>query len=328
MPIREIQKGIYVIDIPLPNNPLRSLNCYVLKGDGDMRNLIIDSGFHLKVCLDALVSGIKALELSAETTDVFFTHSHSDHAGNGYELTQMGYRVLMGERDYKFMLGGIQENWWGIVTRQMGIPDDIAEEMILRNPANALKPMVFQADFVGDGTVLHYGGRELECILTPGHTPGHICLYDRKNKLMFTGDHVLFDITPNITCYLHEPYCLNLYLENLEKIAGYDVVTSLPSHRGAGGKTMRERTVELIEHHKRRLDETLSFVSTRPEGVRAYDIAGLMTWRIRAESWDEFPLAQKWFAVGETLAHLKYLEKQGKLSCEDAGERGLIFYSK
>jgi hypothetical protein len=47
--------------------------------------------------------------------------------------------------------------------------------------------------------------------------------------------------------------------------------------------------------------------------MSAYQIASLMTWDIVCESWDQFPVAQKWFATGEALSHLKYLEEEGKV---------------
>ena len=60
----------------------------------------------------------------------------------------------------------------------------------------SVKPPVFTC--LENGDTLSYGGYTLECILTPGHSPGHMCLYIRELKQMFLGDHVLFDITPNI----------------------------------------------------------------------------------------------------------------------------------
>jgi PAB1-binding protein PBP1 len=38
-----------------------------------------------------------------------------------------------------------------------------------------------------------------------------------------------------------------------------------------------------------------------------------MTWDIDCENWEQFPVAQKWFAVGEALAHLLYLESEGRI---------------
>ena len=51
-------------------------------------------------------------------------------------------------------------------------------------------------------------------------------------------------------------------------------------------------------------------------GRGAYELAGHMTWRIRASSWADFPVAQKWFAVGECMSHLDHLIVLGRLRRE------------
>jgi hypothetical protein len=56
-------------------------------------------------------------------------------------------------------------------------------------------------------------------------------------------------------------------------------------------------------------------VSENP-GLTAYEVAGLMRWKIRAVDWSDFPPSQKIFAVGECQAHLNYLELRGVLKCE------------
>ena len=71
----------------------------------------------------------------------------------------------------------------------------------------------------------------------------------------------------------------------------------------------------LLEHHARRLDELTAILRARP-GSTAYEAAAHMTWNIRSRSWDDFPLAQKWFAVGECIAHLDHLRRQGRLQRE------------
>ena len=129
-----------------------------------------------------------------------------------------------------------------------------------------------------EGQVLRYGGYALACIQTPGHTPGHICLYDRAKKLMFTGDTVLFDITPNIT-YMEGYDTLSDYLDSLKKLERYPVELALPAHKTTG-----------------------------------YEAAAHMTWSIKASGWDAFPDSQQWFATGETLAHLLYLHTHGRLN--------------
>jgi hypothetical protein len=41
-----------------------------------------------------------------------------------------------------------------------------------------------------------------------------------------------------------------------------------------------------------------------------------MTWDIPLDSWNRFPVLQRWFATGETMAHLKYLEESGRVKKE------------
>ena len=125
---------------------------------------------------------------------------------------------------------------------------------------------------------------------------------------MFTGDHVLFDITPNITEWEGVEDSLGDYLESLLRVRNYPVELALPGHRHSGN--YQERIGEIIAHHGRRLADTERIIREHP-GLTGYEIAGLMKWKIRARSWEEFPATQKWFAVGECFSHLDYLRKRG-----------------
>ncbi|MFZ0448192.1 MAG: hypothetical protein WAL98_03035 [Desulfatiglandaceae bacterium] len=62
------------------------------------------------------------------------------------------------------------------------------------------------------------------------------------------------------------------------------------------------------------------------EGTKnGYQMASKMTWDIKAKSWEQFPLMQKWFATGEANAHLRYL--QGKQQVHSEIRDGQVFYS-
>ena len=76
--------------------------------------------------------------------------------------------------------------------------------------------------------------------------------------------------------------------------------------------SLRRRTEELKRHHAQRLSDALDAVRRTP-GLNAYEIAGRMRWSIRCRSWEDFPLTQKFFAVGEAMAHLDYLEVRGRV---------------
>lgn len=305
----ETEKGIYSFPIPLPGNPLKWLNCYVLKGDCG-RNLLIDSGFHRKECTEALFAGMEELGLSPDNTDILFTHLHADHTGNGYELYKRNYRILMGKTDHDLMTG--DPGRWFSRASVLGIPESTLKLIMDSNPAMKYDSLTFEADPINDGDVLEYAGRKLSCIMMPGHTPGLFCLYDAEDKVLFSSDHVLFDITPNIVSWQQSQDSLGNYLASLERIRSYDVRRCLPAHRTDGGKTMVQRVDEIIAHHKNRLEETYAAVKACP-GATANEVAANVRWNIRAKNWDEFPAGQKWFAVGETFAHLEYLEARGRL---------------
>jgi hypothetical protein len=53
-------------------------------------------------------------------------------------------------------------------------------------------------------------------------------------------------------------------------------------------------------------------------------IAAKMKWDIKCDSWESFPKTQKWFAAGEAMAHLRYMEEEGRVIVEKAG--GNLFF--
>ena len=114
----------------------------------------------------------------------------------------------------------------------------------------------------------------------------------------------------------------SLLLENLEKMKQYPMQMALPGHREAS-KDIFQRIEEIKIHHQIRLDGTIKIVKEHP-GLNGDQIAAQLKWSMRGKSWDEFPMEQKWFAVGETIAHLDYLRKQNVLFREM--EEGIYRY--
>ncbi|MGI6463839.1 MAG: MBL fold metallo-hydrolase [Candidatus Scatomorpha sp.] len=322
--ITHIGENIYSFQVPLPGNPLKWLNVYVIKGEGHGRNLLIDTGFKRPECLEALLLGMQELELDPNNTDVLLTHLHSDHTGNAPELNKLGSRLLMSRIDNEMLN---DDGWPERKERSLreGMPADVMEVVFDNNPATIYAPAPFDAEWLHDGDIISYGGYDLECILTPGHTPGHICLYEKRTKTMFLGDHVLFDITPNIVNWEEMKDALDSYIHSLKKLLNYEVKIALPSHRTTGNLTMEERIEQIIVHHEKRLGETENIIRTTPN-LCAYEITGRMKWRIRAKNWEEFPPGQKWFAMGEALSHIDYLIRQGRIMRNVASD-GIYTYS-
>ena len=314
MKVEEIRRGLWTFPIVLPDNPLKWLNCYVIKSEKGGRNLLIDTGFNRTECQDALQEGMTCLGLEPEMTDVLFTHMHADHIGNAAFLQKMGCNLYMGEVDNSTLIRTyeIENNPMHSRALKEGIPESMMTAMVKDNPGTLYKAEPFEAFLLKDAQVLSYGEYSLECILTPGHTPGHLCLYDTKSKTMFLGDHVLFDITPNICIWPELDDALGSYMNSLERIYCYDVDHALPAHRNQANTSMRMRIDQLLLHHHRRLSEAKKIIGDNP-GINAYQLAGLMTWEIRTKNWEEFPLGQKWFAFSEALAHLDHLVNKHRI---------------
>ncbi len=93
--IEQILPQLYRIEIPLPNNPLRSLNAYFVRGKE--RSLIIDTGMNLDECLKVMRSGLNELKVDLHKTDFFITHRHADHTGLLNELASKQSRVYVGD---------------------------------------------------------------------------------------------------------------------------------------------------------------------------------------------------------------------------------------
>ena len=336
----EIFRDVYRIGIPLPGNPLKETNAYLVKGED--RELLIDTGFRRKECREALEQGLLELCSDRSRRSVLCTHRHSDHSGladifagdpillpDG-SLSPESPRVYMGAVDGA-MLGDIYDMPYRKVRRARfiseGFPEDILDEVYSVNPAiNQALPKGFTTSdprftTLRDGDRLTAAGYVLETISVPGHTPGNTMFWMEEQGVMFTGDHILFDITPNITEWGGVEDSLGDYLDSLRTVREYPVKLALPGHRKPGN--YRERIDQLLAHHERRLAETLRIIRETP-GLCGYDIAGRMKWKIRAKNWQEFPPTQKWFAVGECFSHLNYLLKRGEIRREC--ESGLCRY--
>jgi len=315
--VEQILPGIYRIPVPLVGNPLRELNSYLIRGDG--RCLLIDTGFRQEPCRDALQAALDELGVRKEETDVLVTHLHADHSGLSDVFVGPEKQIYISDIDRRYLQSGDEREQIRVRQdqryREEGFPEREAQALAWKNPArNSIAPPG-GSNYVGlkEGDVLEIGGYRLRAILTPGHTPGHMCFWMEEQGAMFLGDHVLFDISPNITFWSTMPDALGTYMDSLRRISAYDVQLPLPAHRGIGD--FKSRVAALLQHHERRLEQVRQIVREHP-GLTGYEIAGRMTWKIRCNSWDDFPVTQKWFAVGECIAHLDRLRLQGELRAE------------
>lgn len=307
---------IHRICVPLPENPLKLLNSYVIQDGGE--TMIIDTGFNRPECEEALLAGLEELGVEfgeiSEVTDpskfkVVLTHLHSDHTGLVGKLIERGGTVYMSSVD-RWLLAA---NGRWEASEKMFVKYGYPESEIVNqrnNQALAFSPpKVFPAVEINDGDILRVGNVELECIHVPGHTPGQMVLYIRSSKILFSADHVLFDITPNISVWGDDDHSLENYIESLQLVRRMDIDRTFPGHREFAGN-IYDRIDGIMEHHRIRLNEILEAADAN-RTFTIYEIAGRVSWSARGRKFEDFAPTQKWFAMGETLSHIFWLIHHG-----------------
>jgi len=313
--IEEILPDLYRIEVPLPGNPLKAINSYVIK-DHD-RSLIIDTGMNRDVCLNAMTDGLKALKVDTRKADFLITHFHADHSGLVASLATDTSKIYFGAADADLVRRANKSSYWleaPRIGRMNGFPEDEMHRAVNTHPGSRYMGGIPEDLYsLRDDDTLEMGDYFFKCIETPGHSKGHICLYESGKKIFISGDHILMDITPNIAGWLEEENPLPEYLASLDKVYDLEVELVLPGHRRIF-HDYKGRIRELKQHHRTRADEALSILNGGSKN--AFDVAALMTWDMSYKSWEAFPSVQKWFAVGEALSHLKFLEVEGTVRSE------------
>lgn len=307
--MKEIYKDIFLVEFPLTGNPLKSINIYVIKAEDG--NMIVDTGFNNPENIKNMEDLIESLDLDLKNTSIFLTHLHSDHVGLAKYLEDRGIKeIFLSEVDGNIVENGfeLEDFQWQDIIHNAKLQGLESEHLDIHDhPGFKNRPMVyFNYTKVNPGDILKLGNFNFEIIDEAGHTPGMVGLFDREKKILFCGDHILGKITPNITWW-GERYgnSLKIYLDNLENIKKLDVKYLFSAHRFLIDD-VNERVDVLKKHHKNRLEDTLSILR-KLERSDTTEITKRMNWDIRAKDWDDFPSSQKWFAVGEASAHLKYL---------------------
>jgi glyoxylase-like metal-dependent hydrolase (beta-lactamase superfamily II) len=137
----------------------------------------------------------------------------------------------------------------------------------------------------------------------PGHADGHICLL--RNGILVAGDHVLTRISPTVGLYPNSrPDPLGDYLASLERTIELAPTVALAGHN----ETVEDpvaRAREIIEHHRRRLDEAVAALGMEP--CSAYEVS-------LALFGEGLDASNRRFALAETLAHLERLVREGRVA--------------
>ncbi|RJR49516.1 MAG: MBL fold metallo-hydrolase [Desulfobacteraceae bacterium] len=324
------------IEIPIPF-PIRSVNTYFIP---DSNPTLIDAGFHSEKGLDAVELAIK--RTGYRLTDIkriLLTHGHLDHIGLAGKIAAMsGAEVFIHSLDRDKCIWDVQGNQEKRMApflrffKEAGLPDKIIRDISLRMTDR------FKRFFPGDFDVKHIEGNEtfsfddfsLKVVYSPGHTLGSVCFSDRENGRLFSGDHLLENITSNPMVEIENQdksngyKSLSSYLKSLEMIAAMEIKEVLPGH-GARFSNAAERAREIIGHHLVRRQEVLDAFSGNKMGLS--DRGGMTLFMV---SQAVFPELRGWdifLGLSETHGHLEVLEEEGLITSRTKGDQRLYCLS-
>ncbi len=336
----EIVAGLHQIKTSMPRPELPYVFAYLFEGVEGVT--LYDSGFGTPEAIAALTAELAALgHAPSDIRRLIISHTHPDHYGMASWVKEQASacELIMLEQEWDWLRSreGSFEEWMrrsDVWLTQHGMGHDEiaeahrAEEASGRGRMGASNNSVEPDRLLQDGELLAFDGWELEAVWTPGHTPGHLCMFEKRHRFMFTGDHVLPHISPNVSLHAEQEGSSPLadFRRSLERIATYDSVLGLPAHEFTIAN-LPARCQELLHHHDERLDEVVAAVAiaAADQGATARQVAERVKWNTGAFA--DFPLMMQRSAIGETLSHLQLLADDGRLTRvedTDGGETLLI----
>lgn len=307
MNIEKIEFGGYRIGIPVPF-PMKYVYCYLFKqNDG---YCLIDVGLNYSAARDAWQEVFDHLGITfSDVHTIYLTHFHPDHSGlSGWMQEQTGADLFMNEVDAAMIErvwgeGSVQVARMKEMVLQHGVPEDLADgiadhmDKLHKNvlPLPVVKPI---------GATIEFADQEWSVIHTPGHSEGHVCFFHEKEGILIGGDHILEKITPNISVWPGaSKHPLHEYIDSLRKVRKYPIKKIYSAHHSPV-LNVTTRIDELIQHHEERLD----YIESLADHKTTYEIAKVLF------SHRELNPHQWRFAIAETIAHLNYLEREGRVA--------------
>lgn len=328
----EVIPGIYQLQVTMPITSLEYINAYLIRGDNGY--LLVDTGWNTSEAFDSLEKQLAEIGVNIkDISKIILTHIHPDHYGLVGKLKQLSQAEIilhyieksLIESRYIHMDTLLQQMVQWLHTN--GVPLAEASELQAASVGMVKFIAPVQPDItLNGGETISTGIFTFQVLLTPGHSPGHICLYEPTKKVLLSGDHILPTISPNIG--LHPQSSdnpLGDYINSLNELKRLDVKLVLPGHESPFA-TLTERIEELIQHHEQRNSKILSLMTTKP--VTAYQIAAGMTWLsdINGVSWQKLPAFHRRLAISETMAHLESMRFSGEIN--KSSSNNTIYYQR
>jgi len=304
----KIATDFYLLKMPLPFR-LNHINIYLLEDDDGWS--IIDCGLDNDITIQVWEHLLSTFFGNKRIKSVFVTHLHPDHIGVAYWLQDNTDAVIYMSHDEWVLANNLlnldTESSSVLIDHytRFGLSDESIQDLISNGPIyrRLINFLPNEVSRIKEGDILTIGKRKWEVRIGKGHSPEHVCFWNKNEKLLISGDHILPTITPNISLMvlgLQNP--LSCYLKTLNDFKILSAKQLFPAH-GDSIENVNERIDEIINHHEVTLEKLLKFCS-KPKSVNdcAIHLFG-----------SKLVAIQFGFALGEAAAHLVYLSSLNKV---------------
>jgi len=309
------------IDVPFG---VKFVCTYIFEIDG--KKVIIDSGLNMGNWSKVFFTTLAENGYSISDVDYcIITHIHTDHIGLIKKFKKKNpdlkllmhditHRILKWETD-KTKADEYREE--AIKVANLMIKYGISEEQG-KHVVEFLTLWPNYLQYQEPDQLIHDGEiilSDLKILWTPGHSFGHICIFDNKKGYLFSGDHILSRITPHIGNFVissalrnefedqHFDNILNHYLKSLEKIDNLNPKVIFPAHQDVIYEP-HKRIQEIRDHHENRLNEILAILQDKT--LTPFKVSQI-------HFGTELDEINSYMALSEILGHLTYLEYQGRV---------------
>ncbi len=327
--------GVYQFKIDTPFD-VGFVTIYLFEIDG--KKVFYDAGLNMRNWEKLFFSALQDINISIKDIDYcIVSHNHLDHTGliKKFKRRNPDIQIVMGELTHSTMKWETEsenseelKNEAKKIAKEMikfGISEAQGKRLVEWHTMWPKLRRYHKPDLiVRDGEEIFFKTNKLKIIWTPGHSVGHICVFDENNRYLFSGDHILSRITPHIGNFVINPMIrkdydfeniLDYYLKSLDRIDKLNPKIIFPAHQEIIYNP-HERILEIKEHHKNRLNEISSLIKNNP-------MVPIKISQIHfGEDLDEI---NSFLALSEVLAHLIYLESQGKVKRIE--KNGKFFFS-
>jgi glyoxylase-like metal-dependent hydrolase (beta-lactamase superfamily II) len=304
--------GIHRLRIPTPFAVGR-VNCYLIE---DEPLTLVDTGPNSGKALDELGAQLAARGHSIDDVElVIVTHQHIDHLGlveivvehSGAEVAALG---IAAERLANFDEDAEAEDRFAVeLMLRNGIPEEVTAA--LRGVSRSFRgwgSRVVVTRPLEDGEAMPFGGRVLQALHRPGHSPSDTVFWEEERRILLAADHLLPHISSNplisrpLDGSSQRPQALATYIDSMRRTREMPAEIVLPGH----GDPIVDHVAlidERLAKTERRKEKIFKLIAEQPR--TGYELAQAI--------WGNVAVTQAFLTLSEVIGHTDLLVNERRV---------------